>query len=190
MEQHWQNWASKKLVILLGNAGMSFPLPLCALRFARQHSVTLKHIRFTEKNMEMGQLNEELNTALSERLELEAKMASSTDERKSLLERCLEAEAEVERARSNLIELRRKLDDSQAALQELGRENQAIQVRSPLTSQTFPLSLLVSHRDSARKLDLGSRWSEALLQTCIYRLVTRRFFPINFYDLGPTSSES
>ena len=47
---------------------------------------------------------------------------------RSLLERCLGAESELERSRSSLIELRRKLDDSQAALHELGRENQSIQV--------------------------------------------------------------
>ena len=46
----------------------------------------------------------------------------------SLLERCLGAESELDRSRSSLIELRRKLDDSQAALHELGRENQSIQV--------------------------------------------------------------
>jgi len=33
-----------------------------------------------------------------------------------------------ERTRSDVVELRRKLDDSQAALHELGRENQSIQV--------------------------------------------------------------
>ena len=48
---------------------------------------------------------------------------------RSLLERCLGAESELERSRSSLIELRRKLDDSQAALHELGRENQSIQVK-------------------------------------------------------------
>ena len=36
------------------------------------------------------------------------------------LERCLAAEGELDRSRSTLVELRRKLDDSQAALQELG----------------------------------------------------------------------
>ena len=45
------------------------------------------------------------------------------------MERCLGAEGELDRSRSSLIELRRKLDDSQAALHELGRENQSIQVK-------------------------------------------------------------
>jgi len=58
----------------------------------------------------------------------------SGDERRTLLERCLEAEAELERSRSSMVELRRRLDDSQAALHELGRENQSIQVRKSLRS--------------------------------------------------------
>lgn len=70
------------------------------------------------------------DSALSAKLELEAKVESASDERRSLLERCLGAESELERSRSVVVELRRKLDDSQAALHELGRENQSIQVRS------------------------------------------------------------
>merc|ERR1719481_618359 len=53
---------------------------------------------------------------------------------RSLLERCLAAESELDRSRSSVVELRRKLDDSQAALHELGRENQSIQVE--LAKQT------------------------------------------------------
>ena len=49
---------------------------------------------------------------------------------RSPLERCLGAESELERSNSILIELRRKLDDSQAALHKPGRENQSIQVNS------------------------------------------------------------
>ena len=38
------------------------------------------------------------------------------------------AEAETDRTRNMTVELRRKLDDAHAALHELGRENQSIQV--------------------------------------------------------------
>merc|ERR1719479_384543 len=76
----------------------------------------------------MEDLNKQLDNALSAKLELEAKVESTSDELRSLLERCLGAESELERSRAGLIELRRKLDDSQAALHELGRENQSIQV--------------------------------------------------------------
>merc|ERR1719264_641033 len=78
-----------------------------------------------------AKLNEatlEMNSALSAKLELEAKLGSIADERKALLERCLAAESELDRTRSTTVEMRRKLDDSQAALHELGRENQSIQM--------------------------------------------------------------
>ena len=39
------------------------------------------------------------------------------------------AEAETDRTRNMTVELRRKLDDAHAALHELGRENQSIQVK-------------------------------------------------------------
>ena len=83
---------------------------------------------------QLTQQNVQLDSALSVRLELEAKVESASDERRSLLERCLAAEAELDRTRSTTVELRRKLDDSQAALHELGRENQSIQVE--LAKQT------------------------------------------------------
>jgi len=76
----------------------------------------------------LSDINKQLDYALSAKLELEAKVESTSDEMRSLLERCLGAESELDRSRSSLIELRRKLDDSQAALHELGRENQSIQV--------------------------------------------------------------
>ena len=65
---------------------------------------------------------------LSKVLELEAGLASSNEERRGLLERLMAAEAETERTRDITVELRRKLDDAQAALHELGRENQSLQV--------------------------------------------------------------
>ena len=76
---------------------------------------------------QLSEQNRQLDSVLSDRLELEAKVEAASDERHSLLERCLGAESELDRSRSTLVELRRKLDDSQAALQELGRENQSIQ---------------------------------------------------------------
>lgn len=90
--------------------------------------------RASEARARLAEQNHQLDVALSERLELEAKVESASDERRSLLERCLAAESELERSRSTIVELRRKLDDSQAALHELGRENQSIQVE--LAKQT------------------------------------------------------
>lgn len=53
---------------------------------------------------------------------------ASAEEQQGLVERCLAAELEVERLQGQLTQLRRKLDDSMAALHELGRENQNLQV--------------------------------------------------------------
>lgn len=55
-------------------------------------------------------------------------MEAATEEQKSLVERCVTAEAEVTRLQQQLTNIRRKLDDSTAALHELGRENQSLQV--------------------------------------------------------------
>ena len=48
--------------------------------------------------------------------------------KQTALFRCLESESECEKVREKTKEMRRKLDDTQAALQELGRENQTFQV--------------------------------------------------------------
>ena len=42
--------------------------------------------------------------------------------------RCVSSENECSKLRDKTVEARRKLDDSQGALQELGRENQTLQV--------------------------------------------------------------
>ena len=85
-----------------------------------QHDLKAANIKVSEVESRLTQQNRQLDAALSDRLELEAKVEAASDERRSLLERCLAAEGELDRSRSTLVELRRKLDDSQAALQELG----------------------------------------------------------------------
>lgn len=67
---------------------------------------------------------------------LEATLENNNDENRALRKRCLDFEAEVERLREKANELRRKYDDTQAALHELGRENQSLQV---CTSPCHPL---------------------------------------------------
>ena len=57
-----------------------------------------------------------------------ATIQSNTDERRALLERCLDAEQLTEQLNGKLAETRRKLDDAHSAMHELGRENQALQV--------------------------------------------------------------
>ncbi|XP_022103962.1 early endosome antigen 1-like [Acanthaster planci] len=59
---------------------------------------------------------------------LEATIQNNQDERRTLLERCLASEGDVEKLQTKVVELRRKLDDAQAAMHELGRENQNLQI--------------------------------------------------------------
>ena len=79
---------------------------------------------------ELSDVEADRDAALSRSLEAEAVLGATTEERKALLERCLAAEGEMERGRNTNIELRRKLDDAQAAVHELGRENQSLQVNN------------------------------------------------------------
>uniref|UniRef100_A0A8C8DXB7 Early endosome antigen 1 n=1 Tax=Oryzias sinensis TaxID=183150 RepID=A0A8C8DXB7_9TELE len=60
---------------------------------------------------------------------LEATVQNNQDERRALLERCVKGEGEIERLQAKVVELRRKLDDTTAAMQELGRENQSLQIK-------------------------------------------------------------
>lgn len=55
--------------------------------------------------------------------------------------RCVKGEGEIEKLQAKVVELRRKLDDTTAAMQELGRENQSLQV----SSQTLDVLLEIVH---------------------------------------------
>jgi septal ring factor EnvC (AmiA/AmiB activator) len=61
-------------------------------------------------------------------LALEAQLAASQSEQQAVLERCYASSAENENLRKTITDLRRRLEESQAALHELGRENQTLQV--------------------------------------------------------------
>uniref|UniRef100_A0A8C4IAV1 Early endosome antigen 1 n=1 Tax=Dicentrarchus labrax TaxID=13489 RepID=A0A8C4IAV1_DICLA len=60
---------------------------------------------------------------------LEATVQNNQDERRALLERCVKGEGEIEKLQAKVVELRRKVDDTTAAMQELGRENQSLQIK-------------------------------------------------------------
>ena len=56
---------------------------------------------------------------------------------------CSQWENEVDRLKFNAAELRRRLEDSQAALHELGRENQSLQVRNNFKDERMNLSIVL-----------------------------------------------
>lgn len=63
-------------------------------------------------------------------VELEAKVALLEEEKANLQNNSNQWETEVDRLKFNSVELRRRLEDSQAALHELGRENQSLQMEN------------------------------------------------------------
>ena len=65
------------------------------------------------------------------------------EEKMELQNNCSQWENEVDRLKFNAAELRRRLEDSQAALHELGRENQSLQVRNNFKDERMNLSIVL-----------------------------------------------
>ncbi|XP_039617477.1 early endosome antigen 1 isoform X2 [Polypterus senegalus] len=77
----------------------------------------------------VGELEKQTDELRGEIAVLEATVQNNQDERRVLLERCLKSEGEIEKLQNKNAEMRRKLDDTTAAMQELGRENQTLQIK-------------------------------------------------------------
>lgn len=71
-----------------------------------------------------------LNKIKGDNLEMEAKLSNCLDDRNQLLERCLISEKLCESMKTQNIELKRRFEDTQSALQELGREHQELQIQN------------------------------------------------------------
>uniref|UniRef100_A0A6Q2XIV5 Early endosome antigen 1 n=1 Tax=Esox lucius TaxID=8010 RepID=A0A6Q2XIV5_ESOLU len=76
-----------------------------------------------------GELEKQTDELRGEIAVLEATVQNNQDERRALLERCVKGEGEMEKLQAKIVEMRRKLDDTTAAMQELGRENQSLQIK-------------------------------------------------------------
>lgn len=61
-------------------------------------------------------------------LVLEASIQNFQDERRSLLERCVSNEEEIQKLHGHVANMKCRLEEAQGALQELGRENASLQV--------------------------------------------------------------
>uniref|UniRef100_A0A8D3C3L1 Early endosome antigen 1 n=1 Tax=Scophthalmus maximus TaxID=52904 RepID=A0A8D3C3L1_SCOMX len=81
----------------------------------------------------VGELEKQTDELRGEIAVLEATVQNNQDERRALLERCVKGEGEIEKLQAKVVELRRKLDDTTAAMQELGRENQSLQIKQSQT---------------------------------------------------------
>ncbi|XP_069693387.1 early endosome antigen 1-like [Periplaneta americana] len=81
-----------------------------------------------KKIQQLKDVHASLDEVAGEKLALEAQLAASQSEQQALLERCYASSAESENLRKTIADLRRRLEESQAALHELGRENQTLQL--------------------------------------------------------------
>ncbi|GIY41364.1 early endosome antigen 1 [Caerostris darwini] len=123
-----------------------------------QIGVLTENIRTLKEDLTSEQkrkesLEQKLDEISGTKLELEAKLENALEERNSLLERCLKNETECERLQKISTDMRRKYDDSVAALQELGRENQNLQVENmKLSSRKWADDDTVTHCTACGKL--------------------------------------
>lgn len=85
-------------------------------------------VEIEKKNQELKDVHTCLDDVAGEKLALEAQLAASQSEQQAVLERCYASSAENENLRKTIADLRRRLEESQAALHELGRENQTLQL--------------------------------------------------------------
>nr|CAD7457932.1 unnamed protein product [Timema tahoe] len=84
-----------------------------------------------------------LQDDLDEVTALEAKIEASQLEQKTLLERCFSSTSTCDNLQRTVNEIRRRLEESQAALHEMGRENQNLQA---LTDEMRTLSKRNEHK--------------------------------------------
>lgn len=93
-----------------------------------ENVATLKR-EWQSSQRRVGELEKQTDELRGEIAVLEATVQNNQDERRALLERCVQGEGEIEKLQAKLVEMRRKLDDTTAAMQELGRENQSLQIK-------------------------------------------------------------
>jgi chromosome segregation ATPase len=108
------------------------------LDLIKKHDTQLKALNQNLANLrnelkqqfdKVAQIELNMNTERINYLELEAKYSNCLDERNQLLERCLNSETMCETMSVQKTALQRKLEDTQAALQELGSEHQSLQIQ-------------------------------------------------------------
>lgn len=99
------------------------------LKALNQNLANLR-VELKQQSDKLAQSELTINTVKGNNLEMEARLSNSVDERNQLLERCLNAEKLCETLKVQNVELKRKFEDTQQALQELGMEHQTLQVQN------------------------------------------------------------
>ncbi|KAG8223819.1 hypothetical protein J437_LFUL003705 [Ladona fulva] len=114
--------------------------------FRNKHESTVAMLNDNIKSLtvELGlrEEAEKVKESMIEKLQEQnsSQKAEWETERQALLERYIESTKENERLKGATNELRRRLEDSQAALHEIGRENQTYQARDSIAMELAKLS--------------------------------------------------
>ena len=98
------------------------------LKALNQNLASLRN-ELKQQGDKLAQAELNMNSEKIKYLESEAKYSNCLDERNQLLERCVNAETTCESMNAQKCTLQRKLEDTQSALQELGREHQVLQIQ-------------------------------------------------------------
>ncbi len=106
------------------DSGKKYELNMKALN---QNLANLR-VEIKQQNEKLEKTETIINSIKGDNLEMEAKLSNCMDDRNQLLERCLISEKLLESIKNQNVELKRRLEDTQSALQELGREHQELQV--------------------------------------------------------------
>lgn len=107
------------------------------LELIKKHEIQLKVLNqnlanlrneLKSVNIQVQSKESEINEIKGQKLELEAKLSNSIEDRKILLDRCIASENMSENLKAQNIDLKRKCEDLLAGIHELGREHQTLQV--------------------------------------------------------------
>lgn len=77
----------------------------------------------------VGELEKQTDDLRGEIAVLEATVQNNQEDRRALLDRYLKSEGEIEKLQAKVVELRKKVDETTYAMEELGRENQSLQIK-------------------------------------------------------------
>uniref|UniRef100_A0A0M3KIK9 Early endosome antigen 1 (inferred by orthology to a human protein) n=1 Tax=Anisakis simplex TaxID=6269 RepID=A0A0M3KIK9_ANISI len=99
-----------------------------ALQTAQTNASNAKEEELRSLNAQLESLNKNLSKSETKYAELEKKASAWTEEKKALLERCLNTESDLDFERERAAENKRRFDNALSAMHELGRANQSLQV--------------------------------------------------------------
>ena len=85
-------------------------------------------VKVAELEIARESVQRSLHQLQTEKTAISGRIAELDEEKRVSLTRCVELEGEKEKLQTGVADIRRKYEDSLAAMHELGRENQTLQV--------------------------------------------------------------